>query len=212
MMAKKYLFESSKPESVKRRERKQAAERRSAAAKKSWETRRKKMSAAAEPKKSAAKPPKTKKTSSIKNKIRYLNDRIRKYGDPDHLLDLLPPGLKTDSGRLSTSADALKLYRSPDYYSLLDQLRASIHKRPVSNPVRDMFENMLGEIYDQIRDIGGKLFYEIMGNDFKKSIETDADTDTKMKRAIEMWKNRQHRIPEYYDEQIRSGKLTPFSD
>lgn len=198
-MAKKYLFESSKPESVKRREAAARKKKRSEASRKGWERRRKKNQA-----------PKSPADKQLKNKIRYLNQRLRRFGDPDHLIAMLPWNIKTDTGFLSVRPESLKFFRANP--NLLDQIQAAIRKHPVSNDIRDAFENMLHDIYDQITEIGHERFFEIVGKDFEKQLGNDTDTNAKMLDMIDKWKTVQAAIPAYYEEQIRGGKLTPFTD
>lgn len=195
----KYLFESSKPESVKRREAAARKKKRAEASRKGWETRRKKDQA-----------PKSSPDKQLKNKIRYLNQRLRRFGDPDHLVALLPWDVKTDAGFLSSRPEALKFFRENPH--LLDQIRAAIRKHPVSNDIRDAFENMLHDIYDQITEIGHERFFEIIGKDFEKQLGNDADSNAKMQDLIEKWNTARAAIPAYYEEQIRGGKLTPYTD
>lgn len=205
-MARRYIFESSKPESVKRREAAERKAKRQAAGRKAAETRRQRaqipriMSGAAQ----------------IKAQIRYINQRIAKYGDPDHLLDLLPPVARTDAGRLSTSAESVSFFAGGQAGDLLDQLKASIRKHPVSNPMREMLEETLGEIYDELKNIGQDRFYEMLGKDlgsqFVSKLKTDADTSRKVEELVQTWQQARSRIPAYYEEQIRGGKLTPFTD
>lgn len=202
-MAKKYLFESSKPESVKRREAAERRERRAAASRRGWETRKAKKAGAPAPTVTPA-------DQKIKSRIKYINQRLRKYGDPDHLVAMLPEAIKTDAGFLSASAEARQFFSGNLH--ILDQIRAAIRKHPVSNDVRDMFENVLHDIYDQITEIGQQRFFEIVGKDIKDAMTVDADSDAKMMSMIDRWKQAQSAIPAYYEEQIRSGKLTPYTD
>lgn len=205
-MARRYIFESSKPEYVKRREAAERKAKRQAAARKAAETRRQRahiprvMSGAAQ----------------IKAQIRYLNQRIAKYGDPDHLLDLLPPVARTDTGKLSTSAESVSFFAGGQAGDLLDQLKASIRKHPVTNQMRDMLEETLGEIYDELKNIGQDRFYEMLGKDlgqqFVSKLKTDADTNRKIEELVQTWQQARSRIPVYYEEQIRGGKLTPYTD
>lgn len=205
-MARRYIFESSKPEYVKRREAAERKAKRQSAGRKAAETRRQRaqiprvMSGAAQ----------------IKAQIKYLNQRITKYGDPDHLLDLLPPVARTDTGKLSASAESISFFAGGQAGDLLDQLKASIRKHPVSNPVREMLEETLGEIYDELKNIGQDRFYEMLGKDlgsqFVSKLKTDADTNRKVEELVQTWQQARTRIPAYYEEQIRGGKLTPFTD
>ena len=198
-MAKyKYLFESSKPESVKRREAAERKNKRSEASRKAWEKR----------KALAAPPAPTDK--KIKDRIRYLNKRLRQYGDPDHMVALLPDEIKTDSAFLSTRPESIKFFAgNPE---LLKQIQSVIRKHPVSNSVRDAFEEMLHNIYDQITEIGQERFFEIIGKDFQRQLGADAGTNLKMQAMVERWEKEKAAIPAYYEEQIRQGKLTPFTD
>lgn len=196
----KYLFESSKPERVKRREAVERKKKRSEASRKGWERRRQKTQAA----------PLTPAESKIKERIRYLNKRLRQYGDPDHMVALLPDEIKTDSGFLSTRPESVEFFaRNPE---LLNQIQSAIRKHPVSNAVRDVFEEMLHSIYDQITEIGQERFFEIVGKDFQRQLGADADTNLKMQEMVERWEKEKAAIPAYYEEQIRQGKLTPFTD
>lgn len=200
-MAKyKYLFESSKPERVKRREAAERKQKRSEASRKAWEKRKQKAQAA----------PPAPTNSKIKDRIRYLNKRLRQYGDPDHMVALLPDEIKTDSGFLSTRPESVEFFSgNPE---LLQQIQSVIRKHPVSNAVRDAFEEMLHNIYDQITEIGQERFFEIVGKDFQKQLGADADTNLKMQAMVERWEKEKAAIPAYYEEQIRQGKLTPFTD
>jgi len=206
MMARQYIFESSKPEYVKRREAAERKAKRQAAGRKAAETRRRR----------AQIPQNMSGVAQIKAQIRYLNQRIAKYGDPDHLLDLLPPVARTDTGKLSASAESVSFFASGHAGDLLDQLKASIRKHPVSNPVREMLEETLGEIYDELQTIGKDRFYEMVGKDlgeqFVSKLKTDADTNRKVEELAQTWQQARSRIPAYYEEQIRGGKLTPFTD
>lgn len=205
-MARRYIFEKNKPEYVKRREAAERKAKRQAAGRKAAETRRQRaqiprvMSGAAQ----------------IKAQIRYLNQRLAKYGDPDHLLDLLPPVARTDTGKLSASAESVSFFVGGQAGDLLDQLKASIRKHPVSNPMREMLEETLGEIYDELKNIGQDRFYEMLGKDlgsqFVSKLKTDADTNRKVEELVQTWQQARSRIPAYYEEQIRGGKLTPFTD
>lgn len=198
-MAKyKYLFESSKPESVKRREAAERKRKRSEASRKAWEKRK------------AQAAPLTPAESKIKDRIRYLNKRLRQFGDPDHMVALLPDEIKTDSGFLSTRPESVEFFAgNPE---LLKQIQSVIRKHPVSNAVRDAFEEMLHNIYDQITEIGQERFFEIIGKDFQRQLGADADTNLKMQAMVERWEKEKAAIPAYYEEQIRQGKLTPFTD
>lgn len=200
-MAKyKYLFESSKPESVKRREAAERKQKRSEASRKTWEKRKQKTQAA----------PPAPTDKKIKDRIRYLNKRLRQYGDPDHMVVLLPDEIKTDSGFLSTRPESVEFFAgNPE---LLKQIQSVIRKHPVSNAVRDAFEEMLHNIYDQITEIGQERFFEIVGKDFQRQLGADADTNLKMQAMVERWEKEKAAIPAYYEEQIRQGKLTPFTD
>lgn len=200
-MAKyKYLFESSKPESVKRREAAERKRKRSEASRKAWEKRKQKAQAA----------PPAPTDSKIKDRIRYLNKRLRQYGDPDHMVALLPDEIKTDAGFLSTRPESVEFFAgNPE---LLKQIQSVIRKHPVSNAVRDAFEEMLHNIYDQITEIGQERFFEIVGKDFQKQLGADADTNLKMQAMVERWEKEKTAIPAYYEEQIRQGKLIPFTD
>lgn len=200
-MAKyKYLFESSKPESVKRREAAERKQKRSEASRKAWEKRKQKSQAA----------PPSPTDTKIKDRIRYLNKRLRQYGDPDHMVALLPDEIKTDSGFLSTRPESVEFFAgNPE---LLKQIQSVIRKHPVSNAVRDAFEEMLHNIYDQITEIGQERFFEIVGKDFQRQLGADADTNLKMQAMVERWEKEKAAIPAYYEEQIRQGKLTPFTD
>lgn len=205
-MARRYIFEKSKPEYIKRREAAERKAKRQAAGRKAAETRRQRaqiprvMSGAAQ----------------IKAQIRYLNQRLAKYGDPDHLLDLLPPVARTNTGKLSASAESVSFFAGGQAGDLLDQLKASIRKHPVSNPMREMLEETLGEIYDELKNIGQDRFYEMLGKDlgqqFVSKLKTDADTNRKVEDLVQTWQQARSRIPAYYEEQIRGGKLTPFTD
>lgn len=196
----KYLFEKSKPESVKRREAAERKKKRSEASRKGWERRRQKTQAA----------PLTPAESKIKERIRYLNKRLRQYGDPDHMIALLPDAIKTDVGFLSTRPESVSFFTgNPE---LLNQIQSAIRKHPVSNAVRDAFEEMLHNIYDQITEIGQERFFEIVGKDFQRQLGADADTNRKMQEMVERWEKEKAAIPAYYEEQIRQGKLTPFTD
>lgn len=200
-MAKyKYLFEKNKPESVKRREAAERKRKRSEASRKAWEKRKQKAQAA----------PLVPTDSKIKDRIRYLNKRLRQYGDPDHMVALLPDEIKTDSGFLSTRPESVEFFAgNPE---LLKQIQSVIRKHPVSNAVRDAFEEMLHNIYDQITEIGQERFFEIVGKDFQRQLGADADTNLKMQAMVERWEKEKAAIPAYYEEQIRQGKLTPFTD
>ena len=205
-MARRYIFEKNKPEYVKRREAAERKSKRQASGRKAAETRRQRaqiprvMSGAAQ----------------IKAQIKYLNQRLAKYGDPDHLLDLLPPVARTDTGKLSASAESVSFFAGGQAGDLLDQLKASIRKHPVSNPMREMLEETLGEIYDELKNIGQDRFYEMLGKDlgqqFVSKLKTDADTNRKVEELVQTWQQARSRIPAYYEEQIRGGKLTPFTD
>ena len=205
-MARRYIFESSKPERVRKAEAAARHAARQTAGRKAAETRRQRsqiphvMSGAAQ----------------IKAQIRYLNQRLVKYGDPDHLLDLLPPVARTDTGKLSASAESVSFFADGQAGDLLDQLKASIRKHPVSNPMREMLEETLGEIYDELKTIGQDRFYEMLGKDlgqqFVSKLKTDADTNRKVEELAQTWQQARSRIPAYYEEQIRGGKLTPFTD
>lgn len=205
-MAKRYIFESSKPERVRKAEAAAKRAARQAAGRKAAETRRQR----------AQIPRNMSGAAQIKAQIRYLNQRIAKYGDPDHLLDLLPPVARTDAGRLSASAESVSFFAGGQAGDLLDQLKASIRKHPVSNPMREMLEETLGEIYDQLKNIGQDRFYEMLGKDlgtqFVSKLKTDADTNRKVEELVQTWQQARSRIPAYYEEQIRGGKLTPFTD
>lgn len=200
-MAKyKYLFEKNKPESVKRREAAERKQKRSEASRKAWEKRKQKAQAA------SAAPTDTK----IKDRIRYLNKRLRQYGDPDHMVALLPDEIKTNAGYLSTRPESVEFFSvNPE---LLQQIQSVIRKHPVSNAVRDAFEEMLHNIYDQITEIGQERFFEIVGKDFQRQLGANADTNLKMQAMVERWEKEKAAIPAYYEEQIRQGKLTPFTD
>ena len=203
-MAKSYIFESSKPAWLKKREAAERKAKRQAAGRKAAETRRQR-----------AQLPHT-GAAQIKSQIKYLNQRIAKYGDPDHLLDLLPPVARTDAGKLSTSAEAVRFFSGGQAGDLLDQIKASIRKHPVSNPMREMLEETLGEIYDELKNIGQDRFYEMLGKDlgqqFVSRLKTDADTNRKVEELVQTWQQARSRIPAYYEEQIRGGKLTPYTD
>lgn len=203
-MAMNYIFESSKPAWLKKREAAERKAKRQAAGRKAAETRRQRAQI---PLAGAA---------QIKSQIKYLNQRIAKYGDPDHLLDLLPPVARTDAGKLSTSTEAVRFFAGGQAGDLLDQLKASIRKHPVSNPMREMLEETLGEIYDELKNIGQDRFYEMLGKDlgqqFVSRLKTDADTNRKVEELVQTWQQARSRIPAYYEEQIRGGKLTPYTD
>lgn len=208
-MAKRYIFESSKPERVRKAEAAAKHAARQAAGRKAAETRRAKQGKQPLPRNMSG-------AAQIKAQIRYINQRLRKYGDPDHLLDLLPPVARTDRGRLSASKASVAFFAGGQAGDLLDQIKASIRKRGVSEPVRDMLNETLGEIYDELKDIGKDRFYQMIGRDlgqrFADSLRTDADTDAKIKDLVGKWQEARKKIPEYYEEQIRGGKLTPFTD
>lgn len=205
-MARRYIFESSKPERVRKAEAAAKHAARQAAARKAAETRRQR----------AQIPHNMADASQIKAKIKYLNQRIKKFGDPDHLLDLLPPVARTDTGRLSTSSASVSFFAGGHAGDLLDQIAASIRKHPVSNAMRDMLEETLGEIYDELKEIGRERFYEMIGKDlgqrFADSLKTSADTNRKIEDLVQTWQQARSTIPAYYEEQIRGGKLTPFTD
>ena len=205
-MAKRYIFESSKPERVRKAEAAAKHAARQAAGRKAAETRRQRTQI----------PRNMSGAAQIMAQIRYLNQRIAKYGDPDHLLDLLPPVARTDAGRLSASAESVSFFAGGQAGDLLDQIKASIRKHPVSNPMREMLEETLGEIYDELKNIGQDRFYEMLGKDlgtqFVSKLKTDADTNRKVEELVQTWQQARSRIPAYYDEQIRGGKLTPFTD
>lgn len=207
-----YLFERDAAERKKKRSeaarkgwetRRRKAERkkkRSEAARKGWETRRQKSQVA----------PLTPAERKIKERIRYLNKRLRQYGDPDHMIALLPDEIKTDSGYLSVRPESVEFFTTNP--ELLNQIQSTIRKHPVSNAVRDAFEEMLHNIYDQITEIGQERFFEIVGKDFQRQLGADADTNRKMQEMVERWEKEKAAIPAYYEEQIRKGKLTPFTD
>lgn len=205
-MARRYIFESSKPERVRKVEAAARHAARQAAGRKAAETRRQR----------AQIPRNMSGAAQIKAQIRYLNQRLAKYGDPDHLLDLLPPVARTDAGRLSASAESVSFFSGGQAGDLLDQLKASIRKHPVSNPMREMLEETLGEIYDELKNIGQDRFYDMLGKDlgqqFVSKLKTDADTNRKVEELVQTWQQARSRIPAYYEEQIRGGKLTPFTD
>lgn len=205
-MARSYIFESSKPAWLKKREAAERKSKRQAAGRKAAETRRQRAQL------SRVMPG----AAQIKAQIKYLNQRLAKYGDPDHLLDLLPPVARTDTGKLSTSAEAVRFFAGGQAGDLLDQLKASIRKHPVTNPMREMLEETLGEIYDELKNIGQDRFYEMLGKDlgqqFVSRLKTDADTNRKVEELVQTWQQARSRIPAYYEEQIRGGKLTPYTD
>lgn len=210
-MARRYIFEKNKPEYVRRREAAERKAKRQAAGRKAAETRRAKQGKQPLPRNMSG-------AAQIKAQIRYINQRLRKYGDPEHLLDLLPPVAKTNykKGRLSASAESVAFFAGGQAGSMLSQIQASIHKRDVSNPVREMLEETLGEIYDELKNIGKDHFYQMIGRDlgqkFVDALKNDADTDKKIKDLAAKWQEARKKIPEYYDEQIRGGKLVPFTD
>lgn len=200
-MARSYIFESSKPERVRKAEAAARKAQRQAAARKGAASRQQRVRSAAD---------------QTKSKIKYLNQRIKKYGDPDHLLDLLPPVARTDTGRLSASSASVSFFAGGHAGDLLDQIAASIRKHPVSNAMRDMLEETLGEIYDELKEIGQDRFYEMIGRDlgqrFADSLKASADTNRKIEDLVQTWQQARSKIPAYYEEQIRGGKLTPFTD
>lgn len=208
-MARRYIFESSKPERVRKAEAAARHVKRQAAGRKAAETRRTKQGKQLLPRNMSG-------AAQIRAQIKYINQRLRKYGDPEHLLDLLPPVARTDTGRLSASAESVSFFAGGQAGDLLDQLKASIRKHPVSNPMREMLEETLGEIYDEIKNIGQDRFYEMLGKDlgqqFVSKLKTDADTNRKVEGLVQAWQQARSRIPAYYEEQIRGGKLTPFTD
>lgn len=208
-MARRYIFESSKPERVRKAEAAAKKAVRQAAARKAAETRRAKQGKQPLPRNMSG-------VAQIKAQIRYINQRLRKYGDPDHLLDLLPPVARTDTGRLSASAESVSFFAGGQAGDMLSQIKASIRKRGVTTPIREMLEETLGEIYDELKDIGQDQFYRMIGNDlgqrFVDSLRVDADTDAKIKDLAARWQAARKKIPEYYEEQIRGGKLTPYTD
>lgn len=201
-----YIFESSKPAWLKKREAAERKAKRQAAGRKAAETRRQRSQTSRNMPGAA----------QIKAQIKYINQRLRRYGDPDHLLDLLPPVARTDAGKLSTSAESVRFFSGGQAGDLLDQLKASIRKHPVSNPMREMLEETLGEIYDELKNIGQDRFYEMLGKDlgsqFVSRLKTDADTNHKVEELVQAWQQARSRIPAYYEEQIRGGKLTPYTD
>lgn len=210
-MARRYIFESSKPERVRKAEAAAKHAERQAAGRKAAETRRAKQGKQPLPRNMSG-------AAQIRAQIRYINQRLRKYGDPEHLLDLLPPVAKTDhkKGRLSASAESVAFFAGGQAGSMLSQIQASIRKRDVSNPVREMLEETLSDIYDELKDIGKDRFYQMIGRDlgqrFADALKNDADTDAKIKDLAAKWQEARKKIPEYYEEQIRGGKLVPFTD
>lgn len=203
-MAKGYIFESSKPASVKKREAAERKRKRSEAAKKGWETLRKKQ--ASQKKTGAAAAEDTK----ILNRIKYLNKRISRYGDPDNVLSLLPPEVLTPKGKISGTVKSREFFRGRS--QLLDRIAAQIRKHPVSNDIREAFEETLHDIYDQISEIGSAEFHRIMGTDLTDALRRDTDSDMKMTDVIQEWNASRSKISAYYEDQIRTGKLTPFTD
>ncbi len=208
-MARRYIFESSKPERVRKAEAAAKHASRQAAGRKAAETRRAKQGKQPLPRNMSG-------AAQIKAQIKYLNQRLAKYGDPDHLLDLLPPVARTDTGKLSASAESVSFFAGGQAGDLLDQIKASIRKHPVSNPMREMLEETLGEIYDELKNIGQDRFYEMLGKDlgqqFVSKLKTDADTNRKVEELVQTWQQARSHIPAYYEEQIRGGKLAPFTD
>ena len=193
-MAKGYIFESSKPKRVKEAEKK-------ARAKKAAATRAARKKAGTRP------TPDT----QIKQKIKYLNQRMRRYGDPDHMMELVPAELRTKTGAISGSKEA-RAFFAQDRTGLLDKIARQIRKHPVSTSVRDAFEEVLHDIDDQISEIGANEFAKIVGADLADALRNDQDSDTKMQATIEQWQQRRAAIPSYYESQVRHGKLTPFTD
>lgn len=203
-MAKGYIFESSKPPSVKKREAAARHKKRQEAGRKAVQTRKQRGQ--------IQRPA----SEQIKSQIKYINQRIAKYGDPDHLLELLPPVAKTDTGRLRTSAESVSFFAGGQAGDMLEQLKSSIRKHPVSNPVREMLEETLGEIYDELKKIGQDRFYQMIGKDlgqqFVDKLKSDADTNKKVNELVAKWQQARAKIPEYYEEMIREGKLTAYTD
>lgn len=197
-MARSYIFESSKPASVRKREAAERAAKRRQAAKKAAQTR-----------KAGTAAPRS-LDRQIKDKIRYINRRIGQYGDPDHMIDLLPEELRTDTGRIASTPEAVQFFAQRPTW--LQQISAQIRKHPVSTSVRDEFERILGDIYDEMQNIGSEQFYKIAGKDFASAMQQDSDSNAKMQDIIGKWRTVQEQIPRYYEEQVRTGKLVPYSD
>ena len=196
-MAKGYIFESSKPESVKKREAAARKKKRSAAAKKAAATRAANAGAQLTDK-------------QIRARINYINRRIRQYGDPDNAVRMLSKGLRSDAGLIEKTPEALAFFRERNW--MLQKIQAQIKKHPVSTEIRDAFEQTLSQIYDQMQEIGSQEFFRITGKSFQKAIAADTDTDKKMLSAIRKWQSERQKLGAYYEEQIRQGKLVPFTD
>lgn len=200
-MARGYIFESSKPESVKRREAAAKKQKRSAAAKKAAATR--------EAAKAAPMPPDL-TAKQIRQRINYINRRIRLYGDPDNAVRLLSDALRTDAGMIAKTPEAIQFFAERQW--MLGKIQSQIKKHPVSNAIRDAFEEMLSSIYDQMQEIGSEEFYRITGKNMRDAVQNDVDSDAKMLDAIQKWREGRQKLAAYYDEQIRGGKLTPYTD
>lgn len=206
---KSYLF--GKPEYVKQYEKRQKAK----AAGKKQKPKAKHKAPAADPWK------------RTRTKIDYLNERIRKYGDPDHVMSLLPSEMITEAGRIRNTPESRAFFLQ--HPELLPRIQQQIKKHPVTSQIRDAFEAMLGSIYDEMQEIGKTEFFRITGTEFRgmlgdpsasnrqKTLNpalkgTDADTDKKMQEIIEKWASAKQKIAQYYEEQVRQGKMPAFSD
>lgn len=227
---KSYLF--GKPEYVKQYEKRQRAAARAAA---SGETMRPRKPA--KPKQPQAKkqtPHVSDPWKQTKTKIDYLNERIHKYGDPDHVMSLLPAEMITDSGRIRNTSESRAFFLQ--HPELLPRMQKQIRKHPVSTAIRDTFETVLGQIYDEMKEIGKSEFFKITSAEFRKMVGdpalskeekpeisrqkhihpelkgTDADTSKKMTEIITQWRAEKAKIVDYYEDQVRQGKMTAFSD
>lgn len=196
-MAKGYIFESSKPESVKRREAAARKKKRSAAAKKAAATRAANAGAQLTDK-------------QIRSRINYINRRIRQYGDPDNAVRMLSGELRTDEGMIAKTPEAMRFFRERQW--MLQKIQSQIKKHPVKSEIRDAFEETLSSIYDQMQEIGSQEFFRITGKSFQKAIAADNDSDKKMLEAIRKWQREKKKLDLYYEEQVRRGKLIPYSD
>lgn len=200
MAKRNYLFDWSKPAWLKKREAKERAQKRSAAAKRGAATRK----ARAAGSKTAL------DTKQIRDKINYINRRIRKYGDPDNAVRMLSAELRTETGMIAKTPESLQFFASRQW--MLDKIQSQIRKHLVSNEIRDAFEQTLSSIYDQMQEIGSEEFYRITGGSLRSAIETDNNTDKKMLDVIRRWTADREKIAQYYEEQVRGGKLTPYTD
>ena len=199
-MAKNYLFESSKPAWLKKREAAARKQKRSEAAKKAAATRKARAAAADI---SAS-------TKQIRAKINYINRRIQKYGDPDNAVRMLSAELRTETGMIAKTPESLQFFASRQW--MLDKIQSQIRKHPVSDKIRDAFEETLSSIYDQMQEIGSEEFYRITGRDLQDAVRNDADSNAKMLQTIDEWRASRQKLAAYYEDQIRGGKLTPYTD